>query len=505
MRPIVNKLKAQSHQLKESIVVLLGRRLDSQRWRAIPIFGSVRGGDPEFSKPTEEGGSSNAAPATYGSGSVFPSVSIHRVEERIQEVPMKHYFVLASAAVALLTACGGGSGQNPLPPNAPPVANAGELQSVLTGTLVTLDAAASSDPDKNPITYAWTLTSKPSNSSALLSLATSAKPTFTADVPGNYVASLVVNDGRVNSSNSATAQVTATVPSNVAYQGVRSYTTYGSYTADFHVWVGDKTILRSLRLFTPAEAKTIVTHNDQCFALYQRYGQRTWPGTIDAEFGAKGQLALVPDGKSCGAGCGAGGRAEMTDQIFDSWRGARTNTDPFAWWVGYYELGREGGRAFPFFTKLDHYRGSSSVPGERLAGAFPEYIWQRCLRNVGFTQDQLLSRGPYAAQKYRQGFLASTATYLQAIDSATIDLVIPGSVPKVWPSHLITAVMYYLHESYGDTFMDGFFKQATARQDATSPHDSACNIMRSARAADPTKSAEIQTYLVTQWRFPNDC
>lgn len=189
----------------------------------------------------------------------------------------------------------------------------------------------------------------------------------------------------------ATAQVTATVPSNVVYQGVRSYTTYGSYTADFHVWVGDKTILRSLRLFTPAEAKTIVTHNDQCFALYQRYGQRTWPGTIDAEFGAKGQLALVPDGKSCGAGCGAGGHAEMTDQIFDSWRGARTNTDPYAWWVGYYELGREGGRAFPFFTKLDHYRGSSSVPGERLAGAFPEYIWQRCLRNVGFTQDQLVA------------------------------------------------------------------------------------------------------------------
>jgi hypothetical protein len=98
--------------------------------------------------------------------------------------------------------------------NAAPVANAGVAQNVLTGTVVTLDGSASSDANSDPLTYAWTLTSKPAGSSAALSLSTSAKPTFTADVAGTYVVSLTVNDGKV-SSTAVTASVTAAV-ANVA-------------------------------------------------------------------------------------------------------------------------------------------------------------------------------------------------------------------------------------------------------------------------------------------------
>jgi len=54
------------------------------------------------------------------------------------------------------------------------------------------------------------LTSKPAGSSAALSSSTSAKPTFTADVAGTYVASLTVNDGNL-SSTSVTVSITATV------------------------------------------------------------------------------------------------------------------------------------------------------------------------------------------------------------------------------------------------------------------------------------------------------
>lgn len=92
--------------------------------------------------------------------------------------------------------------------NAAPVANAGSAQNVVVGTLVTLDGSASSDANKDPLTYAWTLASKPAGSTAVLASATSAKPTFTADVAGTYVASLTVNDGKV-SSDASTATVTA--------------------------------------------------------------------------------------------------------------------------------------------------------------------------------------------------------------------------------------------------------------------------------------------------------
>ena len=96
--------------------------------------------------------------------------------------------------------------------NAAPVANAGSAQTVVLGSLVTLNGSASSDADGDALTYDWTLTSKPAGSTAILTADTSANPTFTADLAGNYVATLVVNDGKVNS---AQAKVTITAAAGV--------------------------------------------------------------------------------------------------------------------------------------------------------------------------------------------------------------------------------------------------------------------------------------------------
>jgi hypothetical protein len=116
----------------------------------------------------------------------------------------------ASILVAVfLSACGGGGGAvAQLNGNEAPIASAGQLQNVVTGTLVTLDGSASSDANGDALTYAWSLTSKPAVSTAALSSPTTVKPTFTSDVAGTYVASLVVNDVKVNSA-ATTVTVTA--------------------------------------------------------------------------------------------------------------------------------------------------------------------------------------------------------------------------------------------------------------------------------------------------------
>jgi len=55
---------------------------------------------------------------------------------------------------------------------------------------------------KSPVTYLWTLTSKPVGSVAALSSTTTPQPTFTADVAGDYVVTLIVNDGTASSAPS---------------------------------------------------------------------------------------------------------------------------------------------------------------------------------------------------------------------------------------------------------------------------------------------------------------
>lgn len=85
-------------------------------------------------------------------------------------------------------------------PNQVPTADAGPNQNVNAGSLVNLDGTGSSDPENDPLTYSWQLISLPGGSSATLNDPTSATPSFTADLPGQYVAQLVVNDGTTNSS-----------------------------------------------------------------------------------------------------------------------------------------------------------------------------------------------------------------------------------------------------------------------------------------------------------------
>jgi RHS repeat-associated protein len=85
------------------------------------------------------------------------------------------------------------------PGNRKPTANAGPDQTVLVGETVTLDGTGSSDPDGDPLTYAWILSQVPSGSTASLSDPTGPTPFFTADRPGPYVARLVVRDGQFSS------------------------------------------------------------------------------------------------------------------------------------------------------------------------------------------------------------------------------------------------------------------------------------------------------------------
>ncbi|MGL0937476.1 PKD domain-containing protein [Vibrio vulnificus] len=79
--------------------------------------------------------------------------------------------------------------------NLAPIAVTGHDRQITTSQEVHLDGSASHDPEGNSLTYRWSLVHKPSGSLALLSEPFSVHPFFTPDIPGSYVAQLIVNDG----------------------------------------------------------------------------------------------------------------------------------------------------------------------------------------------------------------------------------------------------------------------------------------------------------------------
>ena len=68
----------------------------------------------------------------------------------------------------------------------------------MSGT-VHLDGTLSSDPDGDPLTFAWSFQSVPSGSAPVLSNPASVAPSFIADRFGEYVVQLVVSDGGLSS------------------------------------------------------------------------------------------------------------------------------------------------------------------------------------------------------------------------------------------------------------------------------------------------------------------
>ena len=91
--------------------------------------------------------------------------------------------------------------------NYTPTADAGADQTVIEGDSVFLDGSGSSDPEADPLTYQWSITSQPDGSAATLSDPSAVNPSFIADLAGTYIIQLIVSDGTM-SSNIDTVKVT---------------------------------------------------------------------------------------------------------------------------------------------------------------------------------------------------------------------------------------------------------------------------------------------------------
>lgn len=140
---------------------------------------------------------------------------------------MKNIFsAIAIVGLSLtLSACGGGSDSNAQEQQETqqkPTAVI-DLQTPIDSTFsledgavqVKLNADASTHEQSTSLTYKWELIERPTTSNADISSDDTTATEFTADLPGEYVISLIVNDG-TNNSEAARLTLTATSPYPVA-------------------------------------------------------------------------------------------------------------------------------------------------------------------------------------------------------------------------------------------------------------------------------------------------
>lgn len=118
-------------------------------------------------------------------------------------------------------ACDKSASPVPAPVVAPPslTARPGPDQNVPVGTVVTLDGSGSAKTRNKPLTYEWTLLSKPVGSLAAIAGPRQSRPTLTVDKAGEYVVTLSTSNGKLTSKPAATT-VSAPMITPLGYRPV---------------------------------------------------------------------------------------------------------------------------------------------------------------------------------------------------------------------------------------------------------------------------------------------
>lgn len=190
------------------------------------------------------------------------------------------------------------------PTNQPPIANAGADQSAVANRLVTLNGAASSDPEGLPLIYSWSQVSGPS---VVLSNVNAASPSFVAPSATTsaqtMVFRLLVNDGTQNSlvaddvnvslpvSNLALASTATASSQSNSNQGANKAIDTFKDSSTGHEWISNSQRTGAWIQLTWPTARTISQ-----VRLYDRpsTSQNITSGTLTFSTGASVSVPALP-------------------------------------------------------------------------------------------------------------------------------------------------------------------------------------------------------------------
>ena len=143
---------------------------------------------------------------------------------------------LTWAFIALVVVgCDAGEIDDPLDDNTDPVAVISAESAGERGSVVELDASGSHDADGDALTFSWSLTSRPSGSSASITGATQEIASFVPDVTGTYTVQLTVSDGDADHSTTQNIVIDVQTLRSISSDSVIPNTNSPAGEADYRV------------------------------------------------------------------------------------------------------------------------------------------------------------------------------------------------------------------------------------------------------------------------------
>ena len=139
----------------------------------------------------------NVSPAAFRTNPVFTTLVANN-SGSVTKTPITTAIALAHFVDTL-------AANNIVVPDPRPSAKIATVAETKVGNAIVLDGSASTDPKSASLSYNWTLI-VPKGSRATLSKAKEAKPSFSIDISGDYVVSLVVDNGALTNSSKLTVK-----------------------------------------------------------------------------------------------------------------------------------------------------------------------------------------------------------------------------------------------------------------------------------------------------------
>lgn len=286
-------------------------------------------------------------------------------------------------------------------------------------------------------------------------------------------------------------------PPTIAAGTLIDYKNYKGQTEKLYAYPGSRSVVLLPSTLSPAEAPQVIRLIDGCSAVFADMSVRGWPRHSLPQFPGKSSVAVVK--ATCGAGCGAGGRAEIQINEFSEAQkrmGAVTNV--LTWQVGYYELGRGGSNhknpGFAFFPALDPSAGHDVV-----ASAFPEFAMSVCVDRLGVTPAAYeqsrktvgYPRGPGVVEFGRR-FRASKFTFTEAYEKDR------NGFYRGWA---LSSLLFDLYLKFGYDRMKIFMSNLAAiAQESGQIRTHAAASKNLLEAAKRTGGEAMVSYLRENWR-----